>query len=195
MGRQLLIDVGGAKHPVTFGGRWKVMDVLEYEYVEYMINLNRGKPFPIKGSTVAHYYCSHTLEHVDPRLIVFTLSEMHRTLIPGGRVRIIVPDAMVAIRLYLKNMQQGPHKQYPAIPEYYPATAFGKLFAWFITPDKGRQSGHRMGFDHETLEWYLKAAGFAGIKSMGYRLYGDPVFEGKDYETYANNSIYMEAEK
>ncbi len=193
MGERLLIDLGGGKNPVTFEGRWKVMDVLKH--VDYVQDLNRGEAFPLKDNTVAHYYCSHTLEHVDPRLTVFTLKEMHRTLIPGGRVRIVVPDAMIAIQLYLKNMQNGPHKKYPAMPPYYPATAFGKLFAWFVTPDKSVQSGHKMGFDKETLDWYLKEAGFSGRQHMGYRRYGDPVFEGKDYETYACNSIYMEGEK
>ena len=193
MGRPLLVDVGGGKNARTFDGAWKVMDVLKH--VDYVHDLNKGEPFPIKSNSVSHYYCSHTLEHVDPKLTLFTVKEIYRTLAPGGRVRIVVPDAMVGIDLYLTRKQKYPSKHYPGVPKHYPETAFGLLFAWFCTPDKKVQSGHKMGFDHETLEWYLKKAGFKKIESMKYMVHGNPVFKGKDYKTYATNSIFMEAEK
>ena len=186
------IDIGGAKNENIQEGKWKILDILKH--VDYVFDLNSGEPLPFKTCSVDNIYCSHTLEHIKPELTVFILSEMLRILKKKGRVRLIVPDIEKGIHLYLERKQKGPAKAYPGIPKHYPKTRLGMLIAWFVTPDKSLQSGHKMGFDHETLEWCLKEAGFTNISHRKYKACSE-AFVGKDLKTYATNSVFMEAEK
>ena len=191
---ELLIDVGGAKNPVTLGGRWKLLDILKHS--EYVHDLNSGKSFPLEDKSVDHYYCSHTLEHVNPCLIAPVLKEMRRTLKHGGRLRIVVPDIRIGIDLYINNPKELliNKKIYPHRAECFPPTPLGSLMAWFMTPDKSVQSGHKMGFDYKTLLWCLNSAGFKKVQKMEYNKCSS-TFKSKDIKRHAKGSLYVEAEK
>ncbi len=64
------------------------MDILPLPGVEYVINLEEGFGF-IESNSVNEFYTSHFLEHVQNFELI--LSEIHRTLKPGGTCKIIVP--------------------------------------------------------------------------------------------------------
>ena len=59
------------------------------------IALNIGhEPLPLPDKSVSHVYAAHVLEHLEfPDELFFVLREIHRVLQPGGRFRIVVPDA------------------------------------------------------------------------------------------------------
>jgi len=52
-------------------------------------NLERGLPF--SDNTCEEILSEHTLEHIDPDLIHFVMSEFWRVLVPGGKLNVLVP--------------------------------------------------------------------------------------------------------
>lgn len=191
----LNVDIGGAKNRNTQEGKWKIFDIAKS--ADFVVDLNSGARFPFGDGEVNNYYMSHTLEHVLPEYVVHVLAEMHRTLVVGGRGRIIVPDVAFAVRLYCETPGKlWGSKVFPTIPAYYPKTPLGALLAWIVTPDKGDKSGHKMAFDLTTLYWCLVEAGFVS-ESISCLSFGkcSAVFEGKDMERYKEFSLYVEAQK
>jgi predicted SAM-dependent methyltransferase len=50
-------------------------------------------------------YHSHVLEHFSkPELLAF-IRECYRVLVPGGHMRVVVPDLEVLAKLYLMNLE------------------------------------------------------------------------------------------
>jgi len=87
------INIGGK----AYSG-WATLDC--YHKATYRIDLREKIVFPIENSSVEEYHCSHVLEHVDDSAVMFTLGEVLRTLVPGGLIRISVPDADRALSAY-----------------------------------------------------------------------------------------------
>jgi len=186
------IDIGGKKHERTIKGLWKIMDIQAGS--DYIYDINSGKSIPLPNDSVDNWYMSMTLEHIIPTLTVFVLNELYRTLKSGGKIRIIVPDALVAIKWFINDRKKLRQKGLPSKPAHFPSTDMSRLFAWFCTDDRGKKSGHSNAFDKETLNWYMRKAGFRKVKFMSYNKCSD-IFKGKDYERYKNYSLYVEAKK
>lgn len=194
----LNVDVGGVKGRDDVPG-WKTLDVRKEG--DFIYDLNSGKPFPFGNKEVDNFYCSHTLEHVKPSLVLYVLKEFRRPLKSGGRIRIVVPDLETAVKWYLKNPEmllQKKGRARPFRPGYYPETRMGRLLSWFRTDDKVKDgiaiSGHKMGFDFELLQYYLVKAGFRKVVRLVCERCS-PVFKGKDKIRYRDFSIFVEAKK
>ena len=188
----LNVDVGGVKGRDPVKG-WKILDIMAS--ADYVHDLNSGEPFPFKDGEVDYFYCSHTLEHVKPRLMPFVVKEFHRCLKKNGRVRIVVPDMEKAIGWYFNNPKMLKTKKgFPSKPSFYPETRLGRLLSWFYTENRKRTDGHYMGFDLELLSHYLRAAGFQQITRFDYGNHSK-VFNGKDKRRYWNSSLFVEATK
>ena len=185
----LLIDIGGEKNRIDLG-TWKSLDVRPT--AEYRIDLNTCKYFPVKD--VDAYYTSQTLEHFTPDRIEKILKECYRTLKPGGKIRIVVPDIRMGIKWYLEESDKLFDKNAPTKPESYPDTLLGYLISWFVTPDKEKVNGHKTAFDWDTLSYYLLDAGFDAIFKKKYNECSD-IFIGKDIERYKDFSLYVEVQK
>ena len=113
--------------------------------------------------------------------------EIHRTLKPGGKIRIVVPDILVGIKSYLKgNTIKGPY-----FDRRYPPTNLCKLLSWINSKGKYGRLEHRMAFDWNTLLYFLKQAGFTQIERRSFNDCS-PVFQGKDFKKYSKWSLYAE---
>jgi predicted SAM-dependent methyltransferase len=187
------INIGGCKgfkkYSEEVRKQWHTMDSHSGADVQY--DLNCKTPMPLKDNSVDNYYCSHTLEHVKPENVLYALQEMKRTLKPGGKLRIIVPDIRIGIKKYMENNIKGSK---PYRPDHFPKTSLGCLMAWFYTDKLKHANGHEMVFDKETLYYYLEQAGFTKITLLGYTKHS-LAFQDKDFEKYAGWSIYVEVEK
>jgi len=195
----LKIDFGGAKHRNDVGGKWKIMDAGPGEY---FYDLNSGGKFPLKDNSVDHYYSSHTLEHAPYDNVRIILSEIRRTLKPGGIFRIVVPDFEKVIRWYVDDDERI--FKGPSYPKFYPRTKLGALYGWARTPSKKSKvrqgvfsNGHNCAYDWETLTVMLKEAGFLTIHRKKFNQLSKP-FIGKEdpnsyYKRYKGFSIYAEA--
>jgi predicted SAM-dependent methyltransferase len=196
----LNIDLGGQKHRRDMGGTWKIMDVQKNSDIIY--DLNSNKPFPFENNTIDNYYCSMCVEHIPISIVPFILTEIYRTLKTNGILRIVVPDIEIAIKWYLENPKLLLSKDAPTKPNEYPNTKLGYFLGWIITPNRINKSGdlvngHHFAYDFETLSLLLREAGFKNkqIKQTEYAKYSSNVFLGKDYERYANLSLYVDSIK
>lgn len=197
----LNVNIGGTKgwmkvsKPVR--ERWKVLDIAGHP--QYKYDINSGEPLPFEDGEVNNYYTSHTLEHVEPTILPYLLTEIHRTLKVGGRLRVVVPDVQLALLNYCRRNRgwvMSRERIKSAKRHGYPPTPLGCVMLYFCSdPPKGHtRSGHHSPFDWETLVWYCKQAGFSGLSRERYNRCSD-VFMGLDFSRHAPFSIYLEAVK
>ena len=200
--QELFIDIGGGKQPKGINPKyqWEIMDSMDKSYKYGKFDLNSGKPFPLDNNSVSSYYKSMTLEHIHPTKVQHVLNEMYRTLMPKGKVRIVVPDIEIGIKLYLKDPKKLETPGMPYItPGYHPLTKCGLLFSWINSPLRPDQmvngrTGHQMMFDYETLVWYLNRSKFVNITRMKFNECSEQ-FTGKDGPRYADWALFVEATK
>lgn len=62
----------------------------DYENYDLEVDLRRALPFP--NESCSHFVLSHCLEHVTVRDAWNCLTEIHRCLCKGGKVRVAIPD-------------------------------------------------------------------------------------------------------
>jgi len=100
----------------------------------------------IESRSVEAVYACHVLEHVDRYDVLRTLQEWHRVLIPGGELRVAVPDFETMVELYAG----GVHLE--------------RIWGLFYGGQRTEWDSHRVVFDYETLATYLQKAGFYGME-------------------------------
>lgn len=99
-----------AKHPFLaktariFG----LLHTHQLKYVRYAAKhdiewADATKHIPHPDSSVEIVYCSHMLEHLDKREARLFLTETYRVLVPGGIMRIAVPDLQKLLEYYMKT--------------------------------------------------------------------------------------------
>lgn len=72
-----------------------------HAFVQY--DLTALAPLPIETGTAEVIYSAHTLEHVPDDAVRNVLAEAYRALKPGGYLRVVVPDADLMLRAYLRG--------------------------------------------------------------------------------------------
>jgi SAM-dependent methyltransferase len=134
---------------------------LEWSDKIYLHNLL--KPLPWDDNSINAVYTSHTLEHFDREGGLRLLRECHRVLMPGGTIRIIVPD----LRAYVASYAEGK------IGAEYFVEALGlahgrgqgfarDFFSFFIG------FPHRCMYDAESLNRILINIGFVSAPRAGF---------------------------
>ncbi len=111
-----------------------------------------------EGSSADFIYSSHFLEHLTyPREAGYFVKECCRILLPGGRLRLVVPGIENILRAYAR-----------ADADFFAIQA--RLHPlWCTTPLEHllyalQQDGeHKYGYDFQTLEKLLRGAGFAEV--------------------------------
>jgi predicted SAM-dependent methyltransferase len=64
-----------------------------------------SKSIPFADNSFDLVYHSHVLEHFSKREGLAFISECYRVLVPGGYIRVAVPDLEILANLYLKNLE------------------------------------------------------------------------------------------
>lgn len=149
------------------------------------------RSLPLRDESAIGIRIEHFLEHVETREeLPSLLAECLRTLVPGGTLRVIVPDARRYVEAYLRN----------------DAAAFEPLGIQGPWPDDlptrmdvvnhvfHQAHEHRYGYDFESLAHRLKAAGFVDVVQTRFRESRDPAL-ACDLEVHAPYSLYVEARK
>lgn len=98
-------------------------------------------------------YCSHALEHLHSFDVSRALGEFWRVLVPGGRVIVIVPD-LEDVKPTREVLFKAPGGEVRGIDLYYGMQSMIPQHPYMA---------HRFGFVKETLEHFLKEAGFAKV--------------------------------
>lgn len=94
-----LLNLGCGTH---FHCDWINVDIAPYDPRVLQHDLQSRLPFK-NGSFVAVYH-SHVLEHLPRQQAEPFLKECYRLLVPGGILRVVVPDLETITRLYLKYL-------------------------------------------------------------------------------------------
>jgi predicted SAM-dependent methyltransferase len=106
----------------------------------------------------------HSLEHVHPRFLLPTLTEWHRVLRPGGRLRVHVPNSPRIMQRFMEAPRDAKWALMGAILGMYcsPDTTTPAHLAW--------PSDHQILFDTELLRWAMETAGYSDAVDVTSKL-------------------------
>src|SRR5262249_5721786 len=114
------------------------------------------------------------------------LHEFQRVLASGGRVRLIVPDGGLYLKLYAEA-STNPDVSFPLYNEAFvtPMMYVNRCF---------RDHGHLYAYDFETFRHFLLKARFSTIERRSFMNGGDPALL-LDSPERSPESLYLEAVK
>jgi predicted SAM-dependent methyltransferase len=140
---------------------WTIVNVEDRPGVDVRSTVTDLSMFP-DGSAV-EIYASHVYEHLGyqeelPR----AFAEARRVLMPGGRLRISVPDMEVLCQLFLHpNAQASANEQF-------------KIMRMMMGGQTEPFDFHKVGFSHNILVALLKEHGFREFRRVDdFRLFDD----------------------
>jgi predicted SAM-dependent methyltransferase len=158
------LHIGGQiRHP-----DWKILDVRPGPIVDYLGHCTDLSEFD--DESVSEIYASHVIEHLGYKHhIAMALAEFNRVLVPGGIVRISVPDLPTLCALYLDPTLNSENRYH----------VMRMMFGGQIN----EADFHYVGLNEELLTSYLQNAGLADITRVGnFGLFDDSsnlVYNGK----------------
>ena len=178
--RGLKVQIASGTH---FMPGWVNVDVVRG--AELRGDLRRKLPFT--AGSVSLMFCEHFLDHLQfPDVALRFLSECHRVLEPGGRVRFVLHDAERLMRAYVERDQ-----------EFFRTANLVRPTMLQGVSDIMRHNGaHKFLYDFETLERMMRQAGFNTVVRTGWR--GSEIaelnFDSEDRDRIVQ-SMYVEAIK
>jgi len=142
-------------------------------------DLRRGLPFP--PNSIEAIFAEHLFEHLTYAQGIELMNECWRVLLPGGVLRIGVPDLGRYVASYLG--QDGLIERVrPGRPTR--AIALGEPFFLY---------GHRCMYDFETLDTACKVAGFATVERSEF---GEGrILPSPDSRSRRDETLYVDALK
>ncbi|MBI2795311.1 MAG: hypothetical protein HYX65_01225 [Gemmatimonadetes bacterium] len=146
---------------------------------------------PLADGAAAGIRIEHFFEHVDPRdHAPRLLADCHRALAPGGTLRVIVPDAGAYLAAYAAPGTDalaaiGVPVPFPDdLPTRMDVIAFA-FHQWHE---------HRWGYDAESLQQRLRAAGFREVTRVRHGE-GHDARLAQDRAEHRPYSLYVEGRK
>jgi predicted SAM-dependent methyltransferase len=143
-----------------------------------------ARSLPLQTASLRGVYSEHCIEHVSYEIGRFAIREFFRVLNPGGRVRIIVPDAGMFLDLYARA-GHGEEVVFPfqTSPSNLPLVEVSRVF---------QDHGHVAAYDFDTLRLFLADAGFVDVQRRSFMNGQDPVML-IDRPERQPESLYVEA--
>lgn len=121
---------------------WVNVDVLQTGATDIVMDI---KKLPgIKHNSVKEIYACHVLEHFSTKEVIEILRRWNQVLIPGGKLRISVPDLDAITRIYQKNIK---HFQTPGNQPWVALIYGGQ---------KDEYDFHKTGFNECWLKYILE---------------------------------------
>ncbi len=107
--RYLNVGAGMWYHPLWHNldnpveGYGKSHGFEEYSSLLIRHDLMSGDPLPVEDGSLRAIYSSHTIEHLAGKAVEELFMEAHRTLEPGGVIRIVCPDMNLFVDAYSRG--------------------------------------------------------------------------------------------
>jgi SAM-dependent methyltransferase len=170
--------------------------------------LNIVEAFPFPDETFHYIFCEHTIEHIGFNDAAAMLSECHRVLSPGGKIRLATPNLAVYVKLY-EGGEEAIGKECIAelfnswiVPGFYEAKNYRPLSsepsALFVINDLFRNYEHKFIYDFKTLVQLLEHTGFGNICECSASASFDENLNGLETHNDRVNSfltVVVEAQK
>jgi len=196
---------GQLRHPRVAAGRYLDLGCGPNTHVEF-VNLDylwrpgvdvcwdvsRGLPFA--DGTFLGVFSEHCLEHFPLPAAMVLLREVRRVLAPGGRLRLVVPDAELYLRTYARQVEGDDSRRFPYQDDecrsalWTPVLSVNRVFY----QDRESLHGHRTMFDFQLLERVLLDCGFSDVQRQAFRRGADTRLL-IDTPTREVESLYVEA--
>jgi len=148
------------------------------------------KKLPFPDKSVAAVYSSHALEHIYLAEVAEVLAEAFRVLIPGGMIRLALPDATQMARELLVGVDQGSPDAGRTFNERL--LAFPSSKPGLVTRAKGALGGHvhRWQPTPDLMTSMLLEAGFENIQQ---RCFKDGLLPDVEVIETRSESFFIEA--
>lgn len=129
---------------------------------EDVLDLDATGRFPFSDGVFDYVFSEHMIEHIPYPSGLSMLSECHRILRPGGRLRISTPDIRFLIDLYSDDKSEL-QRQYIdwAVDRFIEHAPRNE--AIFVINNFVRGWGHQFIYDEKTLRRAMEAVGLTGI--------------------------------
>ncbi len=153
---------------------WLAVDI-DPDRGDIVVNFQQFEAFPLADNSVDAIYASHVFEHISMYRIGRVMAECNRVLMPGGVLRIIVPNPEVSIREYVAGNDSFPlfvkRRERAARLWGEDWTLFECLKGDFVSkngqPDLlGEELAHQNAWDFEAMRAALARAGFDAAKAV-----------------------------
>jgi predicted SAM-dependent methyltransferase len=157
---------------------WVSVDILGMN-ADLTWDIRNGIPFP--DASVEAIFMEHVVEHFTLADTMQVLAECRRVLVPGGVIRLGVPD-------FGRYMQS-----YCGDGDYIETLRPGRPTRLLAVAEVALRHGHRSVWDAETLERVLQDAGFVEVAR---RPFGDSNIEPAPDSSYREpETVYAEGRK
>lgn len=192
---ELKLNVGAGDKPIA---GWVNIDAGPAD-----VTLNVASGLPLPDGCARLIYTCHMLEHLRaPAEVLQFLGGCRRVLRPGGRLRVVVPNAQAYLGAYVSR-DEGFFRERRRtwnLPEG--RTPLEETLAYLgVGADPGEfLHSHRSAFDTDTLHKLLRAAGFVHAEVSGYQASSEPELRVDEVSAVAgaqrdgqHYSLFMEA--
>ena len=158
------IEIGGGEHPTEGYYHLDARSDLPCWAIDIIHNIAR--PLPLPDESISEILTNHCIEHLGWHEVPAFLSECHRVLIRGGKLKIRTPDLEEIARRYLRGeLHPGTQEEASKLESAFGrvnqgALAILKLFAL----QTYKENYHGAVFDWETLRDCLLRQGFADVQ-------------------------------
>lgn len=186
-GTRLDIGCGPNAHPGLIN-----LDYLWHPAVDVCWDVTRGLPFA--SGSLQGVFSEHCLEHLPLPAIRTLLREIRRVLYAGGCARLIVPDAELYLRTYVRQLDGDAAQAFPyqadeaARGAWVPLSSVNRVFY----QDRESPFGHQTMFDFQLLHLLLREAGFTSVARRAFLDGADPALL-VDTPDRRGESLYVEA--
>lgn len=145
----LRLHIGG-KHPHP---DWKIVNIIAGEHTDYVRSCTDLEPFA--SGSITEIYASHVLEHLGyQRDLLTALAEFHRVLVPGGTLRVSVPDLATLCAVFVDPALSSKDRM--------------RVMRFMYGGQMDAHDFHYVGLYEELMASWLRQAGFAEIQRVDF---------------------------